>query len=105
MAVCLDYQAVYYRREEEKISWRMKVLLCGSLLFALSFRIWLKIESTDLGYQLAHERAQSVELDMQRREKELELSLLLRPDNLSRRAHNEIGLTALRPSQARKIWK
>lgn len=103
MAVCLDYQSVYFKRDAVRISFRTKMLCALALLLALAFKIWVKIESTDLGYQLARERGRSVELDQRRRELELELSVVLRPDNLARRAQKELGLNSLHPLQARKI--
>jgi len=103
MAVCLDYQSVYCKREELKISLRLKILAGALIISALAFKVWVKIESTDVGYQLAKERSRAVELDMKRRELELELSILTRPDSLATRAHAELGLVTLDPNQARKI--
>ena len=103
MAVCLDYQSIYLKRDYARVSFRTKLVCAAVLLSALAFKIWIKIETTDIGYQLARERSRSVELDQRRRELELELSVSLRPDNLARRAQKELGLSALNPGQARKI--
>ena len=40
---------------------------------------------------------------MQRRELELELSVLMRPDNLTRAAEKRLGLVAMNPAQMRRI--
>jgi hypothetical protein len=103
MAVCLDYQAVYYKKENLLISSAMQICAAILLLMALITRVWLTIETTEIGYRLARERQKSVEYDMERRELELQLSVMLRPDNLAERAGKVLGLKPLNPEQARKI--
>lgn len=103
MAVCLDYQAVYSRRDVLVISVRTQLLLALSLLMLLGFNVWLKISITDVGYQLAKERKHTVDLDLSRRELELERSVLLRSDHLESVASKRLGLRPLSPSQARRI--
>jgi hypothetical protein len=83
MAVCLQYQSVYVKREAAVVSLRVQVAAAVALLVVLGARVWVKLEATDVGYQLARERARTVELDMERRELELQRSVLLRPDSLS----------------------
>lgn len=56
------------------------------LLLALSFRVWINIHKTDLGYELAKERNAMIRLDMERRELEMKLSVAKRPDYLRSRA-------------------
>ena len=92
MAVCLDYQSVYCSRRVASVSLQWQMLAAVLLFAALALRVWVKIESTSVGYQLAHERQRTVELDMERREIELQRSVLLRPDNLSALAEKRIGL-------------
>lgn len=88
MAVCLQYQSVYVKRESAAVSVKMQVFAAVALLFVLGARVWTKLEATDLGYQLARERNKTIELDMERRELELQRSVLLRPDSLTRSAHS-----------------
>lgn len=83
MAVCLQYQSVYVKREAAVVSLRVQVVAAVALLVVLGARVWVKLEATDVGYQLARERARTVELDMERRELELQRSVLLRPDSLT----------------------
>jgi hypothetical protein len=83
MAVCLQYQSVYVKREAAVVSLRVQVAAAVALLVVLGARVWVKLEATDVGYQLARERTRTVELDMERRELELQRSVLLRPDSLS----------------------
>jgi len=83
MAVCLQYQSVYVKREAAVVSLRVQVAAAVALLVVLGARVWVKLEATDAGYQLARERAKTVELDMERRELELQRSVLLRPDSLT----------------------
>ena len=82
MAVCLDYQSVYCQRESLAGSWLLLCLAAVVLLGALVFRVWVKIEATDVGYQLAHQREQTVAFDNTRRDLELQLSLLKRTGSM-----------------------
>ena len=104
MAICLDYQAVSYPRKSIVISVKVQVFFAVLLLASLVSKVWIQICTTDLGYQLAKERQAAVNIDMERRELELELSVLMRPDNLSELAKKRIGLAQLNPNQARKIY-
>jgi len=61
------------------------------LLLALSFRVWINVQKTDLGYELAKERNVMIRLDMERRELEMKLSVAKRPDYLRSRAKS-LGL-------------
>jgi hypothetical protein len=103
MAVYLDYQAVYCDKRTSVVSLKLQLAAAVFLLGALCWRVWIKIESTDLGYQLARERQEMVSLDMQRRELELQLSVLLRPDSLFRMAHEKLGFDRLNADHARKV--
>lgn len=103
MAVCLDYQSVYAKKEKIIISVRMQVIAALLLLISLIAKVWANVESTDLGYQLARERQQAIAYDMERRELELQLSVLLRPDNLGKRAKKALGMEPLDASRTRKI--
>lgn len=103
MAVCLDYQAIYCRRRSAVLSWWAQLLAATLLLITLITRVWIKIESTDLGYQLARERQSTVQYDMERRELELQRSVLLRPDRLAKEARERLGMGQLKTEQARKI--
>ena len=103
LQLCLNYQPVYCDQEEKMGSWSL-TLGASLLLFAvLAFKIWIGIKITSLGYELAEERERAVAHDMERREFELQLSVLLRPDNLEQRAREILGLQTLNPKQARKI--
>jgi hypothetical protein len=103
MSVCLDYQSVYYRRDTIKVSNRYQILAASFLLLVLAFKVWVRIECTNLGYVIAKEKQTTLALDMQRRELDLQLSVLKRTDNLSKKAKTVLGLVALDPRQARKI--
>lgn len=105
MAVCLDYQAVYCRKAGIVVSVRTQLIAALLLLAALSTKVWIKIESTDIGYRLASERQMTVDLDMERRELELARSVLLRPDNLAKVGTQRLGLMPLRSEQALRMVK
>jgi len=103
MAVYLDYQSVYCRRGSWIFSLKAQVLAVCVLLAVLGFRVWIKVESTQLGYQLAQQRQLAVDLDMQRRELELHLSVMTRPDQLRSLADSRLGLRPFSAEQVRRI--
>jgi hypothetical protein len=73
------------------------------LLALLGVRVWAKLEATDLGYSLARERQKTVALDMERRELELQRSVLMRPDSLSKAARDKVGLAEHSLEQTLKV--
>lgn len=103
MSVCLDYQTVYTKRRSLAVSVRVQVVAALVLMVALAFKVWMRIECTNLGYQIAKERQLTMQLDMERRELELQLSVLKRTDRLALKASRELGLQPLDPRQARRI--
>ena len=103
MAICLEYQSVYCHKTSLVSTWTLTFFATLLLLFALSFKVWIKVESTSRGYELAKEQERAMQMDMQRRDLELQLSVLMRPDHLARRAHTVLGLNALNPRQAVKV--
>ena len=103
MAVCLDYQSVYSERAPVVVSLKLHVVAGVLLLAALACKVWLKIEITAAGYQLAKARQEMVDLDMERRELELHRSFLLRPDRLLSNARERLGLDLLTSDRARRI--
>ncbi len=103
MAVALDYQAVYGRRNTIVISVRAQIIAATLLLAALVIKVFLVSESTRIGYILAEERRKTIQLDMQKQELEFERSVLLRGDNLKKVAEKNLKLMPLNPAKVRKI--
>lgn len=103
MAVCLQYQSVYVKREATRVSGKVQLVGAVVLLALLGIKVWAKLEATDLGYSLARERQKTVALDMERRELELQRSVLLRPDTLSKAAHEKVGLAEHSLQQTIKV--
>ena len=103
MAVCLQYQSVYVKREAAVVSLRVQIATAIALLVVLGARVWVKREATDVGYQLARERTKTIELDMQRRELELQRSVLLRPDSLTAAARRMGQLEEHKPETTLRI--
>lgn len=103
MAICLEYQAVYCERARVLNLWWFTLAASVFLLCALGLKIWIKIESTAVGYRLAKERETAQLLDMERRDLELQRSVLMRRDDLVKRAHASLGLHVLSPKQARRV--
>lgn len=103
MAVCLDYQAVYCDRRRVGISLRMLLLSVLVLLGVLGCRVWLRTEITDLGYDLAILRKQSVRLEREQQELELQLSVLTRRDVLEREGRKRLALAPLHAGQLIRV--
>ena len=101
--MALDYQSVYHRKRTIVISVRFQIMAAVFLLAALITKVCIKIEGTSVGYQLAAERQKTIDLDMEKQELELQVSVLLRSDNLARAASEKLGLKPLNPNQARRI--
>jgi len=78
----------------KRIHISLKVQALAAFLFAaaLGAKVWVRLEMTDLGYNLAEERKATVQLDMNRREAELKLSILHRRDHLLKMANDRLGL-------------
>src|SRR5688572_12622613 len=100
MTLILDYQPIYHEHSSFFNRWLCTVIACVLLLSVLSIKVWIKLESIQLGYELAGQREETVRLDMQRRDLELQRSILLRPDVLRSRAAKELGLRELNLSHA-----
>lgn len=104
MAVSVPYQSSIPRVQALPGSSVAFAVFSGMLvLVTLVFRIWANIESTELGYELAKSRSQYVQLDLERREFELQRSVLMRNAHLRRRAKIELGLEPLRPDQGKHV--
>lgn len=103
MAVALYHQSIYAPRSTIKVSVRGQVIIALLLMLALSMRIFIRVQITDVGYDLARERQRAMQIDMERQETKLTLSFLLRGDNLSEAARAQLGLEPLNPSRARRI--
>ncbi|MCB0317274.1 MAG: hypothetical protein KDD56_00855 [Bdellovibrionales bacterium] len=103
MAVCLDYRSVQTTKSRVVVSVRLQLMIIFFLLVILAAKVWIQLKCTNLGYQLAEQREETYSLDMEKRELELQLSVLLRTDNLEKQAISRLGLQALKPEQARRL--
>ncbi|MGI6680674.1 MAG: hypothetical protein ACOX3T_04240 [Bdellovibrionota bacterium] len=81
MAVCLDYQSVYVKREKVVGN---KLLICAVLLLmsVLIFRVWIRAEKVALGYQIAEAQNKTKEYSTIKKDLATQLSVLKRYDNL-----------------------
>ncbi len=102
MAICLDYQPLTQKRSIV-ISPGTQLLFVLAFMAALASKVYVSNSVTELGYKLAEEKKARISLDLERRELELQLSVLLRPDRLAQKAKDRLGLNALDPAQARRI--
>ena len=103
MTPTLSYQLVYAPRRQAVASLPLNVVAVVLLVGIFGVKIWIKTQITETGYELSRSRDQMIAYDMKRRELELQRSVLLRPDAIAREAHQRLGLTTLRPSQARRV--
>lgn len=99
MAVCLEYQSVSTVARPEGLPLRVQVAVVAMLALALAARVWVKHECLDLGYSLADEKERTVALDMQRRELELQHSVLVRRESLATAASQRLKLVVPHPKQ------
>ncbi|MCB0337785.1 MAG: hypothetical protein KDD62_15820 [Bdellovibrionales bacterium] len=92
MAAYLDYQSVYCRKKKVGYNWSA-AFFAGSLLFViLAIKVAFKLQATSLGYDLAQAQKETVELDTERRDAELQRSVLLQPAGLEERAVKSLVL-------------
>jgi cell division protein FtsL len=103
MAVCLDYQTVYLRKQPVSLVWHINVAASVVILGAIVTRIWLRNEATELGYQIAREQQLLVDVTKERQDLELHKVVLHRPDALAERAEKELGLKPLQKGRVFKI--
>ena len=99
MVSVLKMQSLTVSGRDWLLHMRLYVLAISVFLLLLGFRIALRVEGYILGYRLADARQTTVELDMERRDLELQLSVLSRPDRLRRLAQDRLGLQDAQPHQ------
>lgn len=104
MAISLQYQVIYATKGRERVYIPLKVKIFCSAVLAITLlaKVWIRLEITDNGYKLADERHKTVNLDMQRREAELRLSVAKRRDNLLSESSRRLGL---QEPQVNQVWK
>lgn len=102
MSVCIDYQGLSIK-EGSIVSIKVQFIVAILLIIAISLKIWIKTESTQVGYLLASARQTGIQLDLKRSELELQRSVYLRPDHLKKQAGARLGLRDLSPQQAKRV--
>ncbi len=103
MVVGLGKAMVFEPERRSNAHLRWQVLTVGLLLATLVARIWVKIEVTQVGYELAEEQSVAVALDIERRELELQRSILMKPDALTARASKQLGLQLGSPAELYRV--
>ncbi|MCB0330647.1 MAG: cell division protein FtsL [Bdellovibrionales bacterium] len=103
MSVCLEYQSVYLDRFASKSKTRTHLIAVLLLAVSLSYKVWLKLETVELGYRIAELREETQMLNYERQELELQLSVATRTDLLSKRAYEELNLRAPNPDQIVRV--
>jgi hypothetical protein len=103
MSICLGYQAVYLDRRSTSFCARLHLLTLALLIVSFTYKVFIKIEEVDLGYRIAEVRKDTVLLDMQRQEMELQYSVATRPDLIEQRARNKLDLMPSEPHQITRI--
>jgi cell division protein FtsB len=70
-----------------------RMIALGLVLVALCMaQVWLRLQVTDIGYQLSAARQMQVRLEQQRRELEVELAMLRDRSHLAELATRRLGL-------------
>ena len=94
-----------YYIEEDKIGIRWGLTLSSAviLFMVFLFRITVRLEVVNAGYELGKQRKRLLALDMKRRDLELQRSVLYRPEVLEKRAEEELGLTFQAFERVRKV--
>ena len=103
MAVCLDYQSVYYRDRELTATWRIQLAVAALLLAAIIGKVYMQIEERRLAYDLGREKQLTVRLNMERRELELHRSFAYSSENIQRLAQARLQMVDLSSNFARKL--
>jgi hypothetical protein len=93
MAVCLDYQSVTIRREEEfVVSWRKYLVLGIILLSVLALRVRNRHLEVAYGYQIHKEHELTESLNVEKEDLEYQVSVLTRFENLRDEADKRLKL-------------
>lgn len=103
MSVCLSYQSVYCDRYSSATAVRYQVAALGVLLAVLAFKVMIKIEETDLGYELSQARRHHSQILLDKQELQLQLSVITRPDIIRKEASARLGLRELQPQQVKRV--
>ncbi len=104
MAVCLDYQTVYFRRHREfVVSWRKQIVSVLVLLVVLSLKVSTRLSITSTGYQLHREQERQEVLNRQLRDLEYQLAVLTKHDHLRVEARERLGLGAVGRGQITRL--
>lgn len=103
MSVCLEYQSVYLDRYTTGSKAKLHVLAIFLLIVSFSYKVWIKLETVEVGYQIAELRESMQHLDFERQELELQYSVATRPDLLTARAYNELNLKQARTDQVIRV--
>ena len=94
MSQCLSYQSVYLDSAKPRYLTKLHLITLLLLVTSFSYKVWLKLEAVDVGYQIAESRKEMVALDIERQELELQYSVITRPDVLINEAQNKLELFA-----------
>jgi hypothetical protein len=97
------YQDIYSDRVIVVRPWSCTLIATFILLFVLAFKVWVHMHSTDIGYRLGEARALHNDLDMQRRDLELQKSVLLRPHDLAQAANQRLAMYPLSGDRIKRI--
>ncbi|MCI5066297.1 hypothetical protein MRY87_11295 [bacterium] len=103
MSVCLAYQSVYLDKRSSRSQTKVHMLTLLLLAVSLSYKVWLKLEMVETGYQIAELREETQALDYTRQELELQYSVATRPDLLKKRAFEELNLRSPRTDQVVRV--
>jgi hypothetical protein len=92
-----------YQTRHFNFAWTFSTFLSCLFLFAiLAVKVAIELRCTELSYVLAHQQKRTVAYEMERRELDLQLSILQRSDVLAEQAE-QLGLKPLKAEQIRVL--
>lgn len=99
----LENQNVFIQEKARSSAISFPYITCVVLLSLLVARVWMKVETTRLGYRLGELREKHTALSLDRQELELQFSVVKKPNSLYTLAHERLGMVSPVKDQVLKI--
>ncbi|HMO02688.1 MAG TPA: hypothetical protein PKD37_07250 [Oligoflexia bacterium] len=102
MSISLSNQLIIARRLPKALPLSLQLALCLVFLISLALRVWIKVETTHLGYQIAESRQLAAELTAAIAEYQMQISVLKSRSRILG-AVADLGLKSANSKQIRKV--
>lgn len=77
--------------------------LCVATTASIS-QVWTRLQAIEYGYKISEASRENAKLLEVNRRLRIEVTLLKRPERIARLASEQLGMTAPRPAQVRRLW-